>query len=300
MRWWAAAAVGAVAAAGCQFESVVEGGILADLGSSGTTASATNGDVPTTAADSTSGKGGATDAGSISTTSGTSVMTTAAETEDPPVGTDSTSSEGGSSSSSGVTACDTMPVWWNGAWSRRRPLSFDTSAVESDQTSFTARVRLDSSRIDYDAVEAQGSDLRFVADDQMTQLDYEVESWDESGDSEVWLRLPVVPASPANLQVWMYYGNEGAAAAQDPSSVWDAGYVSVHHFGDLQDSTGNGHTGVGGNLPSDANGQIGRSFVFDGIDDQVELMRTGPRIGGPSSGRAECCRKNGRSGFSPC
>lgn len=199
-------------------------------------------------------------------------MTTTAETDEDPVGTDSTNPGEGSSSSSGVIACETTPLWWNGAWSRRRPISFDTSTVESDQTSFAARIRLDSSRIDYDAAESQGADLRFVADDQRTELDYEVEYWDESGDSEVWLRLPVVPASPAPLQVWMYYGNEGAAAAQNPATVWEPDYVSVHHFSDLQDSTGNGHTGVGANLPSDANGQIGRSFFFDGTDDQVELM----------------------------
>lgn len=146
----------------------------------------------------------------------------------------------------------------------------DGSTVGEDLADVPIRVRLDDMRIDYAAVEDQGADLRFVADDMVTELAYEVEHWNESGDSEVWLRLPMLPAG-GTPTVWMYYGNAAAAPGQDPPAVWDADFVSVHHLADLGDSTAAGHDGFGPSLPADADGRIGRGRFFDGVDDVAEL-----------------------------
>src|SRR5690606_31840169 len=91
------------------------------------------------------------------------------------------------------------------------------------------------------------------------------------GDSEVWLRIPLLPAGSMPT-VWMYYGNAAAVPpGDDPPGVWDADFVSVHHLADLQDATDGGHDGFGPSLPGDAEGRIGRGRFFDGNDDQVEL-----------------------------
>ncbi|NLB54497.1 MAG: DUF2341 domain-containing protein [Lentisphaerae bacterium] len=36
------------------------------------------------------------------------------------------------------------------------------------------------------------NDLRFTAEDQSTLLDFEIEHWDTSGESFVWVRVPAL------------------------------------------------------------------------------------------------------------
>jgi hypothetical protein len=176
----------------------------------------------------------------------------------------------GGSSSGDEPTCDASPAWWDRAWARRRLVTVNASSVDEALTSVPIRLRLDDARIDYAAVEDAGADLRFIGEDGSTELAYEVERWDERGDSEVWLRIPLVPAGSMPM-VWMYYGNAAAAPGDDPPAVWDADFVSVHHLADLGDATAGGHDGFGASLPADAEGRIGRGRFFDGNDDAVEL-----------------------------
>lgn len=199
---------------------------------------------------------------------------TAPVTGDETTALDSTTGTAGGTAGDASTGdeptCDASPAWWDAAWTRRRLVTVNASLVAEALTSVPIRLRLDDARIDYAAVQDGGADLRFIGDDQSTELAYEVERWDEGGDSEVWLRLPVVPAGSMPT-VWMYYGNAAAPPGDDPPAVWDADFVSVHHLADLSDSTAGGHDGFGPSLPTDAEGQIGRGRFFDGNDDAVEL-----------------------------
>jgi hypothetical protein len=183
---------------------------------------------------------------------------------------DSTTGTSDGSSSGDEPTCDASPAWWDAAWARRRLVTVNGSSVGEALTSVPIRLRLDDTRIDYAAVEEGGADLRFIDEDRSTELAYEVERWDERGDSEVWLRLPLVAAGSMPT-VWMYYGNAAALPGDDPPGVWDADFVSVHHLADLSDATAGGHDGFGPSLPADAEGRIGRGRFFDGSDDAVEL-----------------------------
>ena len=91
----------------------------------------------------------------------------------------------------------------------------------------------------YTDVTQTGSDkdLLFV-DGEGTQLPYEIEKWDGSGESIVWVRVPTWTSSG---HIYMYYG--GPAVAQNSAAVW-SGYVGVWHMaedsGTVADATGNG------------------------------------------------------------
>lgn len=91
----------------------------------------------------------------------------------------------------------------------------------------------------YSDVTQTGSskDLLFV-DGEGTQLPYEIEKWDGSGESIVWVRVPTWTSSG---HIYMYYG--GPAVAQNSAAVW-SGYVGVWHMaedsGTVADATGNG------------------------------------------------------------
>ena len=155
----------------------------------------------------------------------------------------------------------------------RRAISIDVSRITTTLADIPVLVSLDQTRIDYNAVQPNGEDIRFVSLDGSSTLAYEIESWDANGTSFVWLLIPELAPAPQPHQLWMYYGDPQAVDAQDPSSVWKSEFVSVHHLsGDHGDSTLNGHDGVTPNPPTeDDNGPIGGAYSFDGVNDFIEL-----------------------------
>ena len=120
-------------------------------------------------------------------------------------------------------------------------------------TDFQVLVKLGEGRygFSYDDYSVKdGSDLWF-ADADGNVLPHEIETWNPSGDSFIWVRVPVI-AGPTSY-VLMHWGAERTNAAEIAASranVWknngDGGYVGVWHMGKAAlgesepDSTGNG------------------------------------------------------------
>lgn len=276
-------------AAGCTFGSDTGGAGSAGASGGSTGTSVGDPDASTTVAvtDEGSGTGTSSDPDATGTDSGSTgpgVNPTEGTTTDAPPGTstgDSTSTststsestgpdEEGSSSTS-VAMCATDP-WFSPSWSARRQLDINNAGFDQSLSGFPALLRLTPANIDYDVMASDGSDLRIVADDHMTELSYEIEQWQDGGDSFVWVRLPAVPdegSTPASL--FLYYGNDGVAAGETPTAVWDEDFVSVHHFADFSDATGDGHDGMGASLPGIVAGPLGPSGSFDGMSQRVEL-----------------------------
>jgi hypothetical protein len=167
------------------------------------------------------------------------------------------------------------PPWWNESWTSREKLTFDNSAQSIDLASFPVCVRLDSSRISYSQTQDSGQDVRFV-DVDGSVLSHEIEVWDESGESIVWVEVPLIDAGSDTDSIWIYYGNDSALDSQDVSGVWSNGYEMVLHLdetsGSYTDSTGNGHDGEALNdVTRGATGKVGRCAQFDGSDDYIAL-----------------------------
>ncbi|MBN2325424.1 MAG: DUF2341 domain-containing protein [Spirochaetes bacterium] len=167
------------------------------------------------------------------------------------------------------------PQWWNDAWSHRVELVLDNSAQSEDLFDFPVCVRLDSSRILYAETQDTGNDLRFI-DSGQNVLAYEIETWDESGESFVWVKTRLIAGGSNTESVWLYYGNPEAPEGQDAFSVWSNGYETVLHLdetsGSYEDSTGNGHAGEAINgVSRGAPGRVGRCAELDGSDDYIAL-----------------------------
>ena len=72
--------------------------------------------------------------------------------------------------------------------------------------------------------------LRF-ADDSGTSLDYEVECWDTSGESVVWVSLPRLDGRNVKFTAYWSVRSNSALPEVFPTNVWiSAGYVGVWHF----------------------------------------------------------------------
>ena len=75
--------------------------------------------------------------------------------------------------------------------------------------------------------------LRFTGNDGLP-LPYEVELWDATAESIVWVRVPEVVKG---TKVRMFWGSPFLAADVPVSSVWDGDYESVYHMASQNDSS---------------------------------------------------------------
>ena len=162
------------------------------------------------------------------------------------------------------------------SWPYKRKLTFNNSSQSENLVNFPVLIKLNSSRIDYSNTQNSGQDLRFYDADGITLLAHEIESWNESGDSYVWVKVPQIDGSSSADYIWMYYGNDGASDGQDPNNVWDSNYQGVWHLdetsGDHADATSNGNDGTPeGNVIQNTTGYIGGANDFDGSDDAVSV-----------------------------
>lgn len=131
------------------------------------------------------------------------------------------------------------------AWTRRVRITFDNSAQDEDLAPFPVLVVLDDGRIDYAHTRDAGEDVRFLRDDLSEVLPHEIERWDESGQSFVWVRVPRIAARSTTDVMWLYFGAPAAAPAESPAEVWNPGFTLVWHLtATSDDSTGLGHGGA--------------------------------------------------------
>jgi hypothetical protein len=150
------------------------------------------------------------------------------------------------------TATDPPPdpsgddCWFDSSFTQRRKITFDNSASATDLHNFPVLIKLNSSNINYAGTQNDGRDIRFVDGADCTRLlGYEIEKWNEYGDSFVWVNVPKIDAGSTSDYIYIYYKNSSATDAQNPAAVWSETYAAVYHLnGDATDSSGNGHHGT--------------------------------------------------------
>lgn len=161
--------------------------------------------------------------------------------------------------------------WWNHEWAYRKLITIDAGArgadVKNDLTDVPVLVRLHEGVFKFSDANADGADLRFVAEDDRTPLKFHIEKLDSVFNlGVIWVSLPKLQAG-GQTRIWMYYGNSRAVAGSDARGTYDPGAVLVYHFAErgtpVQDSTGyaNNSSWI---APVDEAGPIGTGAKFDG------------------------------------
>ena len=122
---------------------------------------------------------------------------------------------------------------------------------------------------------AGGDDIRFTASDGTTELEFEIEHWDElTGDLVAWVRIPSL-ITGTDTDIYLYYGNPLAAPYATPENTWNSSYLGVWHINDnFDDATSNNEDGSS-NGPVAAAGIAAGGQSFDGVDDYIELTNIG-------------------------
>ena len=131
-------------------------------------------------------------------------------------------------------------AWWNRNWLNKTKITFDNSTQSETFADFPILVSLTSANIDYAKTQNQGQDIRFIGADGTIALSHEIEKWDETATSTLWVKVPQIEATSDADYIWMYFNNPSAADAQDAAGVWSNGYEAVYHLNDdFLDSTSN-------------------------------------------------------------
>jgi len=160
--------------------------------------------------------------------------------------------------------------WFDTAWTARRTLTFNNSAQSETLVDFQVLVVLNSGNIDYAKTQNNGADLRFFAADG-TPLAYDIEEWNETGNSYVWVKVPQITAGSVTDAITMYYGNAAAPAGANPEAVWGGTYRVVQHMDStLLDATANNNDGVNSSATTTP-GKVGEAQLFNGMDSDINL-----------------------------
>ena len=124
----------------------------------------------------------------------------------------------------------------------RVPISVSGYTGNSTLANFPVLVRLSEgspSGFSYADCAADGSDIRF-ADANGVRIPHEIDTWNPSGESCVWVKLP---SMAKGTRFEMHYGGN-PSSVNTPTGVW-ADYIGVWHFsetsgGDALDASGHG------------------------------------------------------------
>ncbi|MFM2242049.1 MAG: hypothetical protein RLZ97_904, partial [Verrucomicrobiota bacterium] len=184
---------------------------------------------------------------------------------------------------------DDLSLWSSGtmnAWSRAARISFPGYTAGETLTDFPVLVALDATTVPGFAYGqlafANAADLRFTDATGTTILSHEIDTWNPSGTSYVWVKVPSLTPSTNIIAFW---GNPTAPATPPPyttnGSTWSNGYIGVFH---LRETSGQHLSSAAGNAPTrsvsatnqgSATGIIGTASSFNGTNKFVNLPDLG-------------------------
>ena len=162
-------------------------------------------------------------------------------------------------------------AWWDKEWTGRKKITLDSQAsgITTDALSVPVLVRLSSGNFDFLAGKEDGSDLRFVAEDDKTPLAFHIERFDQVNElGFVWVQVPKLAGNNTGQHIWLYYGNAKAAEATEDKKRFDEAQLAVYHLSELQgapqDATGAGNHATASGLAAVSGGLIGGSSRLSG------------------------------------
>lgn len=171
----------------------------------------------------------------------------------------------------GAVCVTSAQAWWNADFTHRTKVTLNTTAqgVETKEalSGVVVPVRLHSGNFDFLAAKPDGADLRVVGADDKTPLKFWVERFDSANELAVlWVQVPSVAPGTDKNNVFVYAGNEKAAAeAQSPALFDGAMLASITMSGkeaEAIDASGQ----IKSNAPvvREVNGMIGSAIKLDG------------------------------------
>ncbi|ROO12074.1 biopolymer transporter ExbB [Pseudomonas fluorescens] len=177
----------------------------------------------------------------------------------------------------------TAQAWWQDDWHYRKQIAVDTTpqgaAINQALGRTALLVRLHTGNFTFDGVKEDGADLRFVAADDKTVLNHQIESFDAlMGMALIWVDVPNVEGGQRQ-DIWMYYGNQKAPATGNGQLTFDPNYTALYHFDGATGAPAKDTTAYGNTAQSATgaaiDGVVGRALQFSG---QPLLLPASPSL----------------------
>ncbi|QXI09384.1 DUF2341 domain-containing protein [Pseudomonas zeae] len=177
----------------------------------------------------------------------------------------------------------TAQAWWQDDWHYRKQIAVDTTpqgaAINQALGRTALLVRLHTGNFTFDGVKEDGADLRFVAVDDKTVLNHQIESFDAlMGMALIWVDVPNVEGAQRQ-DIWMYYGNQKAPATGNGQLTFDPNYTALYHFDGATGTPAKDTTAYGNTAQSATgaaiDGVVGRALQFSG---QPLLLPASPSL----------------------
>lgn len=177
----------------------------------------------------------------------------------------------------------TAQAWWQDDWHYRKQIAVDTTpqgaAINQALGRTALLVRLHTGNFTFDGVKEDGSDLRFVAADDKTVLNHQIESFDAlMGMALIWVDVPNVEGGQRQ-DIWMYYGNQKAPTTGNGQLTFDPNYTALYHFDGATGTPAKDTTAYGNTAQSATgtaiDGVVGRALQFSG---QPLLLPASPSL----------------------
>jgi biopolymer transport protein ExbB len=178
---------------------------------------------------------------------------------------------------------------WNSDWASRQKILLNTTAdgtaTQAVVDSEPILVRLHTGNFAFADAKADGSDLRFIAEDDKTPLKFHIESYDSLTEvALIWVTVPkLAPASKDNF-IWLYYNNPKAPAAGDAKSTYDASQAVIFHFaepaGPPHDATAYGNNADTSSATNSPSSLIGAGVTLNGSSKITLPASPSLKIGG--------------------
>ena len=160
--------------------------------------------------------------------------------------------------------------WWDSTWTKRVIIFIDDAYIQDQLKNFPVFVWINTTISAQ--MQSDGDDIRFVAQDNSTLYNFEIENISATDGILCWVNVTCINMSgDGDTIMWLYYGNAGATNGQNPTGVWDQYYTAgaVFHLNstDAWDSTSNHYAKIATDSdPSLIPGPYGNSTNFDGND----------------------------------
>ena len=98
--------------------------------------------------------------------------------------------------------------WWNNDWNHMRVLTVESDYINEPLTGFPLLVVLPQS---INEMSDDGNSIRFLSIDNTTEFDYEIEEWNNTGDSYIWVNVSETIMHNEDYNFLLYYNNTGAS-----------------------------------------------------------------------------------------
>ena len=155
-----------------------------------------------------------------------------------------------------ATGTTTFVMWNDPGTLFRNWTDITIKGTTTSLTNFVVPVRISEARMrGFYYSDADSAKLVFI-DNLGNLLPYDVDTWGESGESVVWLKLPTLPTEGITVTMYWNLRDGQIAPANEPTDVW-SDYAGVWHMTDTSDSAAGASHGTLGNKTTAVGGIFG-------------------------------------------